>query len=30
VTKEDEPFTAPIGDEALHFEAEFDRRGSER
>jgi glucose-1-phosphate adenylyltransferase len=30
VTKEDEPFTAPISDEALHFEAEFDRRGSER
>jgi glucose-1-phosphate adenylyltransferase len=30
VTKEDEPFTAPISDEALRFEAEFDRRGSER
>jgi glucose-1-phosphate adenylyltransferase len=30
VTKEDEPFTAQISDEALHFEAEFDRRGSER
>ena len=30
VTKEDEPFTAQITDEALRFEAEFDRRGSER
>ena len=30
VTKEDEPFTAQIPDEALRYEAEFDRRGSER
>jgi glucose-1-phosphate adenylyltransferase len=30
VTKEDEPFTAHITDEALRREAEFDRRGSER
>ena len=30
VTKEDEPFTAQIPDEALRFEAEFDRRGSDR
>ena len=30
VTKEDEPFTAQITDEALRYEAEFDRRGSER
>jgi glucose-1-phosphate adenylyltransferase len=30
VTKEDEPYTAQISDEALRHEAEFDRRGSER
>ena len=30
VTKEDEPFTAQITDEALRYEAEFDKRGSER
>ncbi len=30
VTKEDEPFTAHIDDDALRFEAEFDRRGSAR
>jgi glucose-1-phosphate adenylyltransferase len=30
VTKEDEPFTGPISEEALRHEAEFDRRGTER
>ena len=30
VTKEDEPYTGHIMDEALRHEAEFDRRGSER
>src|SRR4026209_2392695 len=30
VTKDDEPFTAPIDEEALRNEAEFDKRGSER
>ena len=30
VTKEDEPFTGPISEEALRHEAEFDRRGAER
>jgi glucose-1-phosphate adenylyltransferase len=30
VTKEDEPYTGAMTDEALRFEAEFDRRGSER
>ena len=30
VTTDDEPFIGPITDEALRFEAEFDRRGSER
>jgi glucose-1-phosphate adenylyltransferase len=29
VTKDDEPFVANIGDEALNNEAEFDRRGSD-
>jgi glucose-1-phosphate adenylyltransferase len=28
VTKEDQPFIGPIGDEALRIEAEFDERGS--
>ena len=30
VTKEDEPYTGPISEDALRHEAEFDRRGSER
>jgi len=30
VTKEDEPFTVDVSEEALQHEAEFDRRGSER
>ena len=30
VTKEDEPFTTQITDDALRYEADFDRRGSER
>jgi glucose-1-phosphate adenylyltransferase len=30
VTKDDEPFTGPISEEALRYEAEFDRRGAER
>jgi glucose-1-phosphate adenylyltransferase len=30
VTKDDEPFTAPIDEAALRNETEFDRRGSER
>jgi glucose-1-phosphate adenylyltransferase len=30
VTKEEEPFIELIGEEALRFEKEFDRRGSER
>jgi glucose-1-phosphate adenylyltransferase len=30
VTKDDEPFTAPIDEAALRDELEFDRRGSER
>ena len=30
VTTEDEPFIGQIGEQALHVEAEFDRRGSER
>ena len=30
VTTEDEPFIGQIGEPALHVEAEFDRRGSER
>ena len=30
VTKEDEPFTGEITEDALRHEAEFDRRGSER
>jgi glucose-1-phosphate adenylyltransferase len=28
VTKEDEPFVAPIGEDALRHEAEFDARGN--
>jgi hypothetical protein len=30
VTKDDEPFTGAIGEDALRHEAEFDRRGTER
>ena len=30
VTKDDEPYTGPIDEAALHNEAEFDRRGSAR
>jgi glucose-1-phosphate adenylyltransferase len=30
VTKDDEPFTGDVGEEALRNEVEFDRRGSER
>jgi glucose-1-phosphate adenylyltransferase len=30
VTKDDQPFIGEIGEEALRYEAEFDRRGSER
>jgi hypothetical protein len=30
VTKDDEPFTGPISEDALQHEAEFDRRGTER
>jgi glucose-1-phosphate adenylyltransferase len=30
VTKDEEPFTEPISEEALRVEKEFDRRGSER
>jgi glucose-1-phosphate adenylyltransferase len=30
VTKDDEPFTGEVGEQALRNEAEFDRRGSER
>ena len=29
VTKEDEPFTVDVSEEALQHEAEFDRRGAE-
>ena len=29
VTKDDEPFIGPIGDDALRIEAEFDHRGSQ-